>query len=276
LASIALENAELYSAVKSFNKNLEQQVQERTSELVQAREQIAQKAEEVEWLLSKTVHIQEEERARIARDLHDGVDQLIVGAIYELQTAKAGLDSQRPETAQEKIAEVRELLQQVEQEIRRVIYDLRPTYLDAGDLDAALRKYAASFQDLAGISCVVETIGDPLRLPAPIEVIIFRIGQEALHNVMKHAHATLVRVRLEFKSRDLTMQVEDNGRGFTPNEQSDPLSASGLGLRNIRDRAHAIGGAVEVESKPQQGTRITFRLPLSAGFRNPNSRKSQS
>src|SRR5207302_10056404 len=130
------------------------------------------------------------ERARIARDLHDSVTQLTIGALYELAAVKTDLDGRALRAAREKLHVARELLVQIEREIRRTIYDLRPTLLSGGNLLPGLKKYAASFHELLGIPCEVQAVGTPLQLPAAVEVAIFRIVQEALHNVMTHAHAT--------------------------------------------------------------------------------------
>jgi signal transduction histidine kinase len=265
LAAIALKNAELYAQVKSFSQTLEAQVFERTQELVQARQQLLEKSEQVQWLLSKTVHIQEEERARIARDLHDSVTQLTIGALYELQAAKADLDAQATEAAREKVDIARDLLKQIERELRQAIYDLRPASLDASGLAPALQKYVASFQELSGIQCNVQIIGTPVRLPSPIEVVIFRLAQEALHNVMSHAHAQHVSISLDFQAMHLYLTVSDDGQGFELARAFEPTGHHHVGLVSMHERAAVIGGELEVSSQPGQGTRVTLCVACGTG-----------
>ncbi len=263
LTSIALKNAELFAQVKSFTQTLETQVSQRTGELEQARRQVVEKAEQVQWLLSKTVHIQEEERARIARDLHDSVTQLTIGAMLELQASKAEIDSRSLDAAREKVDTARELLKQVEREIRQAIYDLRPAQLDTSDLLPALQKYAASFEELTGIRCRVECNGTPVRLEPPVEVVIFRIVQEALHNVMTHAQAGRALVSLDFQPARLCLSIEDDGRGMARRRQTSPDRH--VGLKSMRERARVIQGQLEVRSRRGRGTRVTLRVALNPG-----------
>jgi signal transduction histidine kinase len=260
LATIALKNAELYTQVKSFNRTLEDQVALRTSELVQARQQTLEKAEQVQGLLSRTIQIQDKERARIARDLHDSVTQLTIGAMLELQAAKSDLDGNSRADAREKIEMARELLKQIEREIRQAIYDLRPVLLDEGGLQAALVRYAASFQELLNIKCEVRVLGTPARLPSQVEVDVFRIVQEALQNVIAHAHATSVKVTLDFQSKQLLVTVLDDGVGFDVDATSQHRRTH-LGLTSMRERALAHRGQLTIRSEPGRGTRVTVQLP---------------
>ncbi|MBI5878090.1 MAG: GAF domain-containing sensor histidine kinase [Chloroflexi bacterium] len=266
LSAIALKNADLYAQVSTFGRRLEAQVAERTSELELARQEIVAKAEQVEWLLSKTVHIQEEERARIARDLHDSVTQLAIGALYELQAAKSDLNAARSGPALEKIDTTRDLLKQIEREIRQAIHDLRPILLDAGGLPTALHRYAESVQALSGLRVTVTASGTPCNLPAAIEVVIFRIAQEALHNVTAHAHATRADVALDFGSEVLILEVSDDGQGFDLAHLDAPGPGRHVGLAGMRERASVIGGALEIESAPGRGARVRLRVNLRRTF----------
>lgn len=267
LSAIALKNADLYNQVSSFGRRLEQQVAERTSELEQARQEIVAKAEQVEWLLSKTVHIQEEERARIARDLHDSVTQLAIGAMYELQAAKSDVNAVRAGAALEKIDTTRDLLKQIEREIRQAIHDLRPLLLDAGGLPTALQRYAESVQALSGLQVSVTASGSSSNLPAPIEVVIFRIAQEALHNVTAHAHATRAEVALAFGSDVLVLEVRDDGIGFDPANLGSPGPGRHVGLAGMRERASVINGVLDIESAPDAGSCVRLRVAMRTGAR---------
>jgi signal transduction histidine kinase len=264
LAAIALKNAELYTQVKSFNQRLEAQVSERTQELVQARRLLLEKSEQVQWLLSKTVHIQEEERVRIARDLHDSVTQLTIGALYELQAAKVDMEARATGAAREKVDMARDLLKEIERELRQAIYDLRPALLDASGLAPALQKYVANFQELTGIQTQVQIVGAPIRLPSPIEVVIFRIAQEALHNVMAHAHAKTVNVTLDCQPTQLCLRIGDDGQGFELAESLAQQNNGHWGLLSMRERAAVIGGQLEVWSKRGEGARVTLCVPCGS------------
>jgi len=261
LASIALKNAELHTQVREFSQELEREVEERTRELARAKEEIATKAEQLRLLLAKTIHIQEEERARIARDMHDGVMQLVTAARYELQAAKVAVGSGLAAAAQEKLNAAREVLNEMEKEIRHAIYDLQPPILDAVGLAPALRKYANSFQELSGIACRVQVMGMPLRLSPPTEVAVFRIVEEALHNVAAHAGARTASIILDFQPTVLGVTVEDDGQGFDYQQWAESRDGKHLGLLGMQERVKSLGGELVVWSKPGQGTRVMFWLP---------------
>jgi signal transduction histidine kinase len=263
LAAIGLKNAEQVAQIKSFSHTLEGQVAERTCELVEARRQVIEKADQAQTLLSNTVQIQEHERARIARDLHDSVTQLTIGALYELAAVKTDLDARAVRAAREKVEIARELLKQIEREIRQAIYDLRPTLLIGGNLLPGLKKYAASFQQLLGIPCEVQAVGNPVRLPVPVEVAIFRIVQEALHNVLTHAHATRSGVLFEFQPAQLSLTITDDGQGFDPAAFEGQATSRHIGLSSMRERAEEIGADLRICSKAGQGTQIVLRVEIA-------------
>jgi signal transduction histidine kinase len=262
LASIAVKNAELHTQVKEFNQGLEREVQERTQALSGAKEEIAAKAEQLRALLAKTTRLQEEERARIARDMHDGVVQLITAARYELRAAKVAAESGSPAGAQERLKATREVLNEIEREIRRAIYDLTPPVLNATSLVAALQKYASSFQELSGVTSHVQVIGTPSRLQPATKRAVFRLVEEALQNVASHAEAETACVILDFQPSRLCVVVQDNGRGFNYEQwMKKPLSGH-FGLLGMRERATGLGGEMEVFSTPGHRTCLTFRLPV--------------
>ncbi len=255
----AIENARLYAEVKSLNQQLEARVQRRTAELDRARQEIARKAQQLQQLLAKTVQIQEQERARIAQDMHNGVIQFLVGALYEVQAAKDALAT-NPERAQERLATALELMQQVEAETRNAIYDLRPPILDAKGLIPALRQYVTRFQELAGLPCSLHVSGLPRRLTSDAEVAVYRVIQEALHNVQNHAHATAVEILAHFSPRGLWLMIRDNGQGFNPDAVTSDTNRH-LGLIGMRERIESIGGQLEIESTPGEGTSVVIRAP---------------
>jgi len=263
LACIALKNAELYGQVRQAGEELEQKVKERTRELAQAREELSSKANELQRLLTVTVGVQEEERTRIARDLHDGSNQLLTGTLYELQAAQESLVSRRPEVAVQKLEVAKGLLRRIEAENRRIISGLRPPILDAQGLAPALKWYATGFQKHFGIACGLKISGQPTRLSPEAETAVYRIVQEALNNVAAHAQAQRVQIQVEFLPTRLRVAIQDDGVGF--DYASVLVKAPGqMGLIGIRERAQSIGGQIEVKSVPHQGTALTLEVPLPA------------
>lgn len=260
LVSIALKNAELFSQVVQLSQNLEQKVERRAAELVTAREELAHKAEQLQRLLGVTVRVQEEERTRIARDLHDGLNQLITAILFELQAAQECILAERADDALAKMAVAKKLLRTIEAENRRIIYGLRPPVLDAQGLVPAIKWSLDTLQEYAGIICTVKTCGEPVRLASDIETAIYRIAQESLNNVVAHAQAQIVCIKVIFQPHLIRMVIQDDGVGF--DEAAIPDAASGrMGLIGMKERAQSIGGQIEVRSSPQQGTRITLNVP---------------
>ncbi len=263
LASIAVKNAELHTQIKQFSQELERKVAERTGELSRAKDEIAVKAERLRSLWDKTIRLQEEERTRIARDMHDGVIQLITAARLELKAARVVAGPGLPGLAQEKLDALREILDEMESELRRAIYNLQPPMLDAIGLVPALQKQAVAFQELSGVTCRVRFTGSPYRLPPATEITVFRLVEESLHNVLSHAQASHAAITLDFTRASLSVTVEDDGQGFNWEQGRKNGSGKGLGLLGMRERVKSIDGDMKVWSSPGQGTRLTFRLPMA-------------
>lgn len=261
LASIALKNSELYAQVVELSQELEHKVEVRTRELTGAREELAHKAAQLRQLLTATVRIQEEERARIAQDLHDGSNQLITGAVYELHAAHESLRGERTDTAVQKLDTVKMLLRRIDAENRRIILGLRPPILDAQGLVPAIKWQAGNFQEQCRIVCTVQVSGQVLRLAPETETAIYRIVQETLNNISTHARAEHVQIRVEFGAA-LRVVVEDDGMGFD-HAQVRAADRGRVGLIGMRERAESIGGQIQIESIPGRGTRISLQVPLS-------------
>ena len=256
--SVSIENARLYDTVRAFNVELEQKVNQRTRDLEAARWALAEKARQLQRLLGESYRIQEDTQARIAHDMHDGVTQMIIGALYETQAARQALKDD-PDRAMESLAHAQQLLSDVEVEIRRVIYDLHPPVLDAMGLVVALKRFAVTYTSAFGIDCQVRVAGTAHRLPRDTQVALYRIIQAALHNVATHAQAKQALVGFDFGSAWLRVSVEDDGIGFNP---ETALTAPGehLGLIGMKERAEGLGANLTVTSAPGQGTRIELRL----------------
>jgi signal transduction histidine kinase len=267
LASIAIKNAELHSQTRLLSQELEHKVADRTRELSNATEELAARTEQLRLLLAKTVRVQEDERARIARDMHDDVVQLITAARWEAQTAEAFAGPELNDAARAGLAATRELLDQVEKQIRRAIYDLHPPILDAVGLGSALQYFAKQFNRVTGASCRLEIAGDVVRLPLRAESSIYRLVEEALANIATHARCTESCVVLDYQDTWLAISVKDNGVGFDRRgwAREPSRTGSGLGLLSMQERAEGLGGSMEVDSAPDCGTRLTFRIPIERG-----------
>ena len=265
LAAIALqlgtsiENARLYDAVRVFNTELEKKVDQRTREVESARSALAEKARQLQRLLSESYRVQEDTQARIAHDMHDSVTQIIVGALYETQAARQVLVND-PGRAAETLQRVQGLLTEVEVEIRRVIYDLHPPVLDQMGLGVALKRLAATYQTTFDIECQFEVVGKPQRMAHEAEVTIYRIIQAALQNIATHARAKLTTICSDFGTAAFQVVIEDDGIGFDP-EAVTRLPGEHLGLIGMRQRAEGLKADLTVNSAPGQGTRIALSIP---------------
>jgi len=206
--------------------------------------------------LAQVTAAQEEERRRIARELHDGVGPALASLNIRLRTARKLLERDHHPAAEE-IEELAELSQANIQDIRRLIYDLRPAVLDELGLVPALREYLARCQQEHGLA-IEFTADEGERLPAPVETALFRISQEALNNVVRHAQARRVEVAMIRDRGGVTLRIADDGRGFDPEA---PRPGTHLGLWSMRERVEQLGGRFEVESTPGRGTKLTIIIP---------------
>jgi signal transduction histidine kinase len=256
--SVSIEKSQLYERVRGFNIELEQKVNQRTSELEAARWALAEKARQLQRLLNESYRIQEDTQARIARDMHDGVTQTIIGALYETQAARQALLDD-PDRAVENLARAQNLLSEVDGDIRRVIYDLHPPVLDMMGLVIAMKRYASTFTTTFDIDCRVHVVGTPRRLTKEVEIDIYRIIQAALHNVVSHASASQVKVSFHFATPSLRVIIADNGEGFNPKTALE-TPGDHLGLLGMKERAEAMGAKLFVDSSPKMGTNIELIL----------------
>lgn len=245
-AAVAIEHARLYATVRQFSDELEQNVQQRTAQLQQAQGQLRA-------LFRRVVRVQEEERQRIAHDLHDGVTQDILGAIYELHALQRRIAA---EPAAERLAGCKQLLEQTLQEMKRIIYALRPRALDELGLHAALEHLAGAIRAHHGADVRFQIAGDPAPYPNDVELAIYRIIQEASHNSARHAQASDIRIQLDYTAAGLRVTISDDGRGFVPE-----YAELGLGIIGMRERAEAHGGTLALRSAPGRGTTIELVLP---------------
>jgi signal transduction histidine kinase len=236
-----------------WSETLELRVAERTEALRQQEALTRQ-------LLRRLLTVQEEERARLARELHDEAGQILTAVQLNLNRLAKALGGENP-GAQEQIERAQELIAQAMEDLRRVIRALRPMALDQLGLIPALRGVAETLLQPQGISLSIKTEGISERLPREVELILFRIAQEAMHNVVRHSQATQVWIHLMRRESELVMEVQDNGRGFDLSAIIESGAERGLGLAGMRERASLVGGQLEIQTRPGQGTTIRVRIP---------------
>ncbi|HEX8729150.1 MAG TPA: GAF domain-containing sensor histidine kinase [Ktedonobacterales bacterium] len=202
-----------------------------------------------------------EERSRLARELHDTIAQGLAGVSLQLETADALLDAESdPQRVQRIVRQALALTRANLEETRRSVHDLRAAPLEGRTLPEALHELACQWTAQGNPPVRVETIGESRPLPVRIENGLYRMAQEALTNVSRHADATTVTLRLESVPERIRLLVEDDGRGFDANE---PRNGGRYGLIGLNERAKLLGGTLRLESSPGAGTRLEIGIPLT-------------
>jgi signal transduction histidine kinase len=233
--AVAVENARLYAEVQK-------------KELIRGE------------LFKKAVNAQEDERRRIARELHDDTSQALAAMLY---TCEELLEIDSVSEIQGRLAGMNELAQRTLDSVHKLIFDLRPTMLDHLGLVPALRWFAESRLKSKGVRVTVEETSARRRLPAEMETALFRVVQEAITNIARHAAARNVCVLFHYSEKETTVTVEDDGIGFEPDSLSiSPDQGRGLGLLGMEERLELLGGELQIDSTPGYGTQIHIRVPL--------------
>jgi len=248
---------DLIAYVARANEVLEHRVQERTAELAKLNEQLRERDAQRQRLLRTVITAQEDERKRIARELHDETTQSLAVLTMGIETAAAAIKSGGPTP---RLDEVKALAVRTLDEVHRLILDLRPSVLDDLGLFSALRWYAERYLATRGIAVRCEVRELDRRLAPEVEIALFRIGQEAMNNIARHAKAESVLIQLGLDGKDLHIEIEDDGQGFEP--AVSPQDRPHYGLLGMRERAELLGGTALIESAPGKGTRLEIRVPL--------------
>ncbi|MEO8091217.1 MAG: sensor histidine kinase [bacterium] len=202
---------------------------------------------------SIALHAQEEERARVARDLHDEVNQSLTGLLLRLEAVRV----RAPVGLAAELAETKSLANRAMTELLTLAHALRPSALDDLGLRAALSALVEELGTQSEITTSLEGTGGSTGVPMDVQLVAYRVAQEALSNAAQHSQASRIRVRLDRDAEGIELGVSDDGRGFSFDQ-----AAGGLGLGGMRERALLVGGELLVESRPDEGTRIRLRVPI--------------
>jgi two-component system sensor histidine kinase UhpB len=202
---------------------------------------------------SAALAAQERERARVARDLHDEVNQALTGLLLRLEALRA----KAPPELLRDLGETKSLANQAMEELLTLSRQLRPTALDDLGLKAALAGLVEDVGRRSGIDAEFAASGEVVDLPADVQLVVYRVAQEAISNAVQHAEAKSVRVQLRREANRVELTAGDDGSGFTFEQ-----AARGLGISGMRERALLVGGDLRVESRPDLGTRVRLSVPI--------------
>ena len=212
-------------------------------------------------VVTKVIQAQEDERLRISRQMHDGPAQTMTNLVLRAEICERLLDIDVAR-ARAELAGLKTMVNGTLQATRSFIFDLRPMILDDLGLEPTLRGYIRQFAEKHKIEVNLAVLGLKGRLPQPVEVAVYRIVQEALNNVAKHAHATHAQVNIEMEEDGLLVTIEDDGSGFNVDELADGSDRSkALGIAAMRQRADMLGGQIVLESLVGRGTKVTAGIP---------------
>ncbi len=213
-----------------------------------------------EKFVMKIIEMQEEERKRVAREIHDGPAQSLANLVMRVEVTQNMLHKDL-EKADKELEELKEIVRSSVKDVRKIIYDLRPMSLDDLGLIPTLRKYIEDFVEDTGIKIDFTVLGEEQELPSTHEITVFRLIQEGLNNINKHAQADTGQVRLEFAAENLNILITDDGVGFNPEKNN----TDSYGITSMKERCNLLDGEFDLQSSKHRGTRIRIKLPMDLG-----------
>ncbi len=259
-----LDITELKSIEESYRKlaeALEIQVRERTAQLEVSNMEVVEQATMLRTLSQRLLLAQDDERRRIARELHDSAGQTITALTLGLQTLRQ-TSTDLPPRVTKQLNETEELLQQLSREVRTMSYLLHPPLLDELGLSAALKWYVAGLEERGGLSVTVDMPENFGRFARDLDLVLFRLIQECLTNVYRHSSSKTAAIRLAVEGERITLEVSDQGKGIAPNKLRDiQRQGAGVGMQGMRERIRPFQGEMEISSTPT-GTVVRFSFPI--------------
>ena len=223
---------------------------------------ILESAKNRQQLGLKIIMAQEEERKRIAREVHDGPAQTLANVVLRTEIAERMMIKGEHDSARQEIGDLKGQVRSGLEEVRKVIFNLRPMTLDDLGLVPTLRKFAQDFEEKNKLHTEFNITGKETRLPSGLEVAIYRLVQEAASNVLKHASATHLSIELTYQKKMVKLIIQDNGAGFNLDKIQYKINkGKHFGLMGMRERVELLEGRFEIESEEQAGTQITIVIP---------------
>jgi len=248
-------------------------------EQARLNERLARAGERYRALLRHALTAQEEERKRIARELHDETSQAITSLTLSLQAiiTIAEMEGIGDSEFIEKVKTTHSFAVHAGHEVVRLMKELRPTLLDELGMPVAIHRYAKDTLQPQGINVSAEFNGTDKRMPPEVEVTLFRVAQGLIGNILEHSEAQNAKIKLECDDSECILRIEDDGKGFDVSKLTrvEP-SGRGVGLFTVRERLHLVGGTGHVESKPGQGTKVTAKVPLSRSIADGKDKGTDS
>lgn len=256
------ELGELAEDIESMRRQLKRSHDEIEQARIELEKKVKERTQRLQETLGKIITAQEEERRRLARELHDEQSQSLGALSVSLdRISRLVGQTSSPQTRAE-IEQARDMARSLLNETRRIIYDLRPSVLDDMGLQAAIRWCAETHLERHGVKINIQSSLPQKRLPVPVEVALFRVAQEAIVNIERHSQARNAGIVLEQQDSLLRMQVWDDGKGFASETGGNGLDVSGVGLEGMRERVRLIGGSMDILSAPGRGTTIKVAVPV--------------
>jgi PAS domain S-box-containing protein len=242
-------------------EGLDQQVQARTLELQSRNREMLRMYESLRTLSTRMMTVQDEERRRIARDLHDSSGQLLAVIDMQLSTLAQDLRKAAPQF-NEQVKETERLVEQLQKEIRTTSYLLHPPLLDEAGLFSALSWYVEGLNKRSNVQIALEIAPNFGRLPRDIELVVFRLVQESLANIYRHSGSETAMIRIARDEGTITVEVQDQGKGIPPEKLVEIQSeGSGVGIRGMRERLRQFSGELRIESG-ENGTRVWVTISI--------------
>lgn len=257
VVAIGERNRANIEALRQSLGNLEERLGERTAELDIANQGLGD-------LTARLLQLQDEERRRIARELHDSAGQSLMALALNL--SNLGTEIERLAKSAKTVSDSVVLVNDMSRDIRTISYLLHPPLLDEAGLASALRWYIQGFTERSGIKVDLELPEDFDRLPRDMETAIFRLVQECLTNIHRHAESPSATIGIIHSNGEVRLEVQDHGKGIPPDKQLELVSAGtpGVGIRGMRERLRQLGGTLEINSDGYgRGTLVVVRLPVA-------------